>query len=51
LAKVVRIAQTTGIRGSGFPRMALAKDEIFIAWTDVSPGARIRLARLVRAAA
>jgi hypothetical protein len=51
LGEVVRIAGTTGIRGSGFPRMALAKDEIFIAWTDVAPGARIRLAKLVRPAA
>ena len=51
VAEVVRIAETTGIRGSGFPRMALAGDEIFIAWTEVSPGGRVRLARIVRAAA
>jgi len=51
MAEVVRIAETTSVRGSGFPRMALAGEEIVIAWTDVSPEARIRLARLVRAAA
>jgi len=40
------IATTRAIRSSGFPRMALAAGEIFIAWTDASDPPRVRVGRL-----
>ncbi len=42
----VAIAPTSAIRSSGFPRMARAGEEIFLAWTDASDPRRVRVGRL-----
>ena len=44
--ELVTIAQTSTARASGFPRMARAGDDVYVAWTEVEPQKRIRIARV-----
>jgi hypothetical protein len=43
---VVTIAKSSSARAAGFPRIASAGDAIYVAWTDVAPERRVRLARV-----
>jgi hypothetical protein len=40
------IARSSTARGSGFPRLARAGDDIWVAWTELEPQKRIRIARV-----
>ena len=42
----VTVAKTSASRGSGFPRMALASDEVVIAWTLMGESGGVRVASL-----
>ncbi|MGH7341368.1 MAG: hypothetical protein ACREKH_12835, partial [Candidatus Rokuibacteriota bacterium] len=46
----VTVAATSAARKSGFPRLARAGDDLFVAWTDVSDSSRVRVARASLAA-
>lgn len=43
---VTTIAKATSARTSGFPRAAQAGDATWVAWTDVTPEKRIRIAKV-----
>ena len=38
----VRVASSSTARGAGFPRMTLAGDRLYIAWTEITPEKQIR---------
>jgi hypothetical protein len=40
----IKIADSSALRSSGFPRMELAKEEIVVAWRDASDPPRVRTA-------
>ncbi|MGD8697905.1 MAG: sialidase family protein [Gemmatimonadales bacterium] len=40
------VAETSGARGSGFPRMARVNDAILVAWTEIGEGGGVRVAQL-----
>ena len=44
--EIITIAQTTTARASGFPRAARVDGKTYVAWTEVEPRKRIRLARV-----
>lgn len=44
------VAQSTAGRASGFPQLALGKNEIIFAWTQTAPELRVRLAAMKLAA-
>ncbi len=44
--EAVTVARTKGVRDSGFPRMALAGDGLFLAWTVPTSPPAVRLARI-----
>ena len=43
---IVTIAKSTTARGAGFPRAAQAGKDTYVAWTELQPEKRIRLARV-----
>lgn len=46
LGEPIRAGVTSSSRSSGFPRIKLDGDEIFVAWTQTEPQLRIRTARI-----
>ena len=42
----VVLGKTASARASGFPRMALAGDHVYVAWTEPGESSQIRIARL-----
>jgi hypothetical protein len=44
------VAQSNVARASGFPQIALSKDEIIFAWTQTTPEARVKLSTMKLAA-
>jgi len=45
-APPVTVARTKALRESGFPRLALASGELFVAWTDPTSPPSVKLARI-----
>jgi hypothetical protein len=43
---IVTIAKSTTARGAGFPRAAQIGDDTYVAWTELQPEKRIRIARV-----
>ena len=43
---VVTLAKSTSARGAGFPRAAQLGNDTYVAWTELQPEKRIRLARV-----
>jgi hypothetical protein len=46
MGTLTTVARSSTARGAGFPRAALAGDGLYVAWTELLPSKRIRLARL-----
>lgn len=46
MGTLTTIARSSTARGAGFPRAALAEDGLYVAWTELLPSKKIRLARL-----
>jgi len=46
MGALIMVARSSTARGAGFPRAALAGDGLYVAWTELLPSKRIRLARL-----
>lgn len=44
---VVTIARSSSARGAGFPRAAQVGNDTYVAWTELQPEKRIRLARVL----
>lgn len=40
------VAKTSAARDAGFPRMASVGEDLILAWTDISDGSRVRVARV-----
>ncbi|MEQ1609376.1 MAG: sialidase family protein [Hyphomonadaceae bacterium] len=40
------VAKTSAARDAGFPRMASVGEDVILAWTDISDGSRVRVARV-----
>ena len=40
------VAKTSAARDAGFPRMASVGEDLILAWTDISDGSCVRVARV-----
>ncbi len=49
LAQDVKIAKSSAARASGFPRLVISRDRIFLAWTSLKPPEGVRTAYLATA--
>jgi hypothetical protein len=43
---IVTLAKSTSARGAGFPRAAQISNDTYVAWTELEPAKRIRIARV-----
>ncbi len=46
LGKVINVTATSPERSTGFPRMAMHNNEIFITWTDTQEESRVQVAKI-----